>query len=257
PFHRYADGDDLAALALERVSDLPGVVVRVTGARERSIDWHHFAPVACEGRAVLVHTGWDRHWGSEAYCERHPFLTAAAATWLRDHGARLVGIDSLNIDDTSGGTRPLHSILLAAGIPIVEHLTRLDALPAEGFRFHAAPPKAAGMGTFPVRAHARCPYHRRHRLPPPPPAPHAPRRLLAPADARDRPHPRRPDLPGLRPRAGRARRGALDARDRAGLDRRAAEGGRAGRHAAHPGAGAVPGDRARGQVARRRRRVRR
>lgn len=155
PFHRYADGDDLAALALERVSDLPGIVVRVTGARERSIDWHHFAPVDCEGRAVLVHTGWDRHWGSEAYFEGHPFLTAAAATWLRDHGARLVGIDSLNIDDTSGGTRPVHSILLAAGIPIVEHLTRLDALPAEGFRFHAAPPKVAGMGTFPVRAHAR------------------------------------------------------------------------------------------------------
>lgn len=154
PFHRYPEGHDLAGLGLDRVSDVPGVVVRVAGASERGIDWHHFVPIECRGRAVLVHTGWDRHWGTESYFEGHPFLTEKAALYLKDQGALLVGIDSLNIDDTSGGTRPVHSVLLGSDIPIVEHMTNLDALPLDGFRFHAAPPKIAGMGTFPVRAHA-------------------------------------------------------------------------------------------------------
>ncbi|WP_137389069.1 cyclase family protein [Rhodoligotrophos defluvii] len=154
PFHRYADGHDLAGLPLQRVSGVPGVVVRVEGAAERAIDWQHFVPVECRGKAVLVHTGWDRHWRTDRYFEGHPFLTEKAARYLRDEGAALVGIDSLNIDDTADGARPVHSILLAAGIPIVEHLTGLGALPASGFRFSAVPPKISGMGTFPVRAHA-------------------------------------------------------------------------------------------------------
>lgn len=154
PFHRYPDGHDLAGLALERVANVPGVVVRVEGARERAIDWRHFVPVQCRDHAVLVHTGWDRNWRTDSYFEGHPFLTEKAALYLRDQGARLVGIDSLNIDDTSGGSRPVHSVLLAAGIPIVEHLTGLAALPETGFRFSAVPPKIKGMGTFPVRAHA-------------------------------------------------------------------------------------------------------
>ncbi|MGE0240190.1 MAG: cyclase family protein, partial [Parvibaculaceae bacterium] len=155
PFHRYADGHDLSELALKRVSNIPGIVLRVTGTQGRAIDWHHFVPVACRGHAVLVHTGWDRHWRTDQYFEGHPFLTEKAALYLRDQGALLVGIDSLNIDDTTGGARPVHSVLLAAGIPIVEHLTGLQALPASGFRFTAVPPKVKGMGTFPVRAHAR------------------------------------------------------------------------------------------------------
>lgn len=155
PFHRYEDGHDLSELALKRVSNIPGVVVRVTGAAERAIDWHHFVPVACRGHAVLVNTGWDRHWRTDQYFEGHPFLTEKAALYLRDQGALLVGIDSYNIDDTTGGTRPVHTVLLAAEIPIVEHMTGLSALPAEGFRFTAVPPKVKGMGTFPVRAHAR------------------------------------------------------------------------------------------------------
>jgi kynurenine formamidase len=155
PFHRYAHGHDLTELALKRVSNIPGVVVRVTGAEERAIDWHHFVPIACKGHAVLVNTGWDRHWRSDQYFEGHPFLTEMAAIYLRDQGAHLVGIDSFNIDNTTGGTRPVHSVLLAAEIPIVEHLTGLAALPASGFRFTAVPPKVKGMGTFPVRAHAR------------------------------------------------------------------------------------------------------
>lgn len=154
PFHRYADGHDLAGLLLEQVSDVPALVVNVTGSAGRAIDWMHFAAVPVTGMAVLVHTGWDRHWRTDAYFEGHPYLTAAAADYLREHGARLVGIDSTNIDSTDGGERPVHTILLGAGIPIVEHMTNLSALPASGFRFFAAPPKISGMGTFPVRAHA-------------------------------------------------------------------------------------------------------
>ena len=154
PFHRYADGHDLAQLALDRVSGIPAVVVRVEGMATRAIDWMAFGAIPVQGRAVLVQTGWDRHWRTDQYFEGHPFLTAAAATYLRDKGALLVGIDSLNIDDVSDGERPVHTILLGAGVPIVEHLTNLSALPAEGFRFWAVPPKISEMGTFPVRAHA-------------------------------------------------------------------------------------------------------
>ena len=154
PFHRYAGGHDLTGLELERISNVPAVAVRVTGIESRTIDWTHFVPVDCAGKAVLVHTGWDRHWRTDRYFEGHPHLSARAAEYLRDQGALLVGIDSLNIDDTSGAVRPVHSILLGAGIPIVEHLTGLEALPDSGFRFSAVPPRISGMGTFPVRAHA-------------------------------------------------------------------------------------------------------
>lgn len=157
PFHRFADGADLAALDLAALADVPGVVVDATGVSGnagRAIGPERFAGVALRGRAVLVRTGWDRHWATPAYLAGHPFLTRAAAELLRDEGARLVGIDSLNIDDTEDGSRPAHSILLGAGIPIAEHLCNLGALPASGFRFHAAPVKFRGVGTFPVRAYA-------------------------------------------------------------------------------------------------------
>jgi len=154
PFHRYAEGYDLSGLDLDRVSGVAAVVVRVAGQAARAIDWTAFAAIDVGGRAVLVQTGWDRHWRTDQYFEDHPFLTADAATYLRDHGALVVGIDSYNIDDVSGGERPVHTILLGAGIPIVEHMTNLDALPIDGFRFWAVPPKVSKMGTFPVRAHA-------------------------------------------------------------------------------------------------------
>jgi kynurenine formamidase len=154
PFHRYADGDDLAALRLEQVVGLPGVVVRIARDAGRAIEPASFGSLDVRGRAVLVHTGWDAHWRTEQYFEGHPFLTRSAAEHLRDAGAALVGIDSLNIDDTSDGARPVHTVLLGAGIPIVEHLTGLSALPSDGFQFSAVPPKIVGMGTFPVRAHA-------------------------------------------------------------------------------------------------------
>ena len=151
PFHRFADGADLAALALERLASLPGLVVRSAGP---AIDADAFDRVDPAGKAVQVHTGWDRHWRSEAYFEGHPYLTEAAARLLAARGAALVGIDSHNIDDTATRARPVHTILLGAGIPVCEHLTNLGALPDAGFAFTAAPPKIAGMGTFPVRAFA-------------------------------------------------------------------------------------------------------
>lgn len=154
PFHRFAEGADVAELALSSLADLPGVVVRVAGMEGRRIDRAVFAPVDVAGKAVLVHTGWDAHWRTDRYFEGPPFLTEAAARHLRDAGAALVGIDSLNIDDTDDLRRPVHTTLLGAGIPIVEHLRGLEQLPITGFHFSAVPAKVQGMGTFPVRAYA-------------------------------------------------------------------------------------------------------
>lgn len=152
PFHRYADGEDLSQVGLERVADLPGLVVRA-GDRT-AVDADLFERLDLAGKAVLVHTGWSRHWRTEAYYEGHPFLTATAAERLVAAGAALVGIDSHNIDDTRTRARPVHSRLLGAGVPIVEHMRGLELLPDAGFRFTAAPPKVKGFGTFPVRAFA-------------------------------------------------------------------------------------------------------
>ena len=152
PFHRYAHGKDLSELSLSSLADLPAVVVP---CKNRRIDASAFKGLSVSDKAVLIHTGWARHWKTDTYFERHPHLTEDAALFLRDHGAKLVGIDSLNIDDTSDGRRPVHSTLLAAEIPIVEHLTNLSALPETGGRFFAVPVKVKGFGTFPVRAFAR------------------------------------------------------------------------------------------------------
>ena len=152
PFHRYRDGADLSELSLPSIANLEGVVVRPHESVGQAIDAFAFSRVAIRDRAVLVHTGWDQHWGTERYFEGHPFLTEEAARFLADSGARLVGIDSLNIDDIRDTKRPVHSNLLKAGVPIVEHLCNLGALPDEGFKFFAVPVKVAGMGTFPVRA---------------------------------------------------------------------------------------------------------
>jgi kynurenine formamidase len=153
PFHRYEDGADLAALRLERLANLPGLVMDSSALGEKAIDATLFHGQEVQGKAVLVRTGWDRHWATPAYFSGHPFLTRGAAEFLRDSGAALVGIDSLNIDDTTDGARPVHSILLGAGIPIIEHLCSLVDLPPTGFRFHAVPVKFRGVGTFPVRAY--------------------------------------------------------------------------------------------------------
>jgi kynurenine formamidase len=151
PFHRYAHGKDLSELPLSSLADLDAVVVRAAN-RSRAIDLTAFADLDLRGKAVLVHTGWDRHWGTDQYFEGHPFLTADAAHYLVDRGAALVGIDSLNIDDTNDGRRPVHSTLLAHDVPIVEHMCGLDQLPDAGFKFFAVPVKVKAFGTFPVRA---------------------------------------------------------------------------------------------------------
>ena len=152
PFHRYADGKDLSELLLSSVSNLEGIIVRIGESDDRAIGASSFRNMDVQNKAVLVHTGWDRYWGSEQYFDENPFLTGDAARLLVSEGAKLVGIDSLNIDDTRDAARPAHSILLKADIPIVEHLCNLGALPDEGFSFFAVPVKVKGMGTFPVRA---------------------------------------------------------------------------------------------------------
>jgi len=154
PFHRYTDGKDLADLPLPSLADLPGIVIRQPWENGIVVDVAAFEGRDVGGKAVLVHTGWDRHWRTARYGEEHPFLTAAAAEWLVAQGVALVGIDSNNIDDTRGRGRPVHTKLLGAEIPICEHMTGLGQLPDEGFVFFAVPPKIRGMGSFPVRAYA-------------------------------------------------------------------------------------------------------
>ena len=156
PFHRYPTGVDLAGLPLSSVADLPIVVARLTGSDDRAIDVAALAALPVAGCAVLLHTGWDQHWGTPAYGSGEaPYLTEAAAQWLVDAGAVLVGIDAVNVDDAvPGGERPAHTTLLAADVPVVEHLTGLDQLPAMGARLHAVPLRLESVGTFSVRAYA-------------------------------------------------------------------------------------------------------
>ena len=157
PYHRYPDGADLSSVPLARTVDLPTTVVRVAGAERHAIDVGALAGLDVRGRAVLLHTGDDARFGSPAYAEGRHFLTRAGAAWLAANGAALVGIDALNIDDTDDGSRPAHTLLLAAGIPVVEHLTGLGQLPPTGARFTAVPLRIEGFGTIPVRAFARLP----------------------------------------------------------------------------------------------------
>lgn len=153
PFHRYEQGKDLSELPLEYLVDLDGLVFRAA-PEQKAIGPELFGKAEVRGKAVLVHTGWARHWRSDQYFEGHPHLTEAAGIWLKEHGARFVGIDSLNIDGTATGARPVHTVLLGADIPICEHMCKLEQLPDSGFRLHAAPVKIKGFGTFPVRAYA-------------------------------------------------------------------------------------------------------
>jgi len=158
PYHRYAEGGDLASLDLATLVGVPAEVFRFTDATTRGIPAEALLDRDLAGTAVLLHTGWSRRFGTPEYAQGAPFLTEAGAQHLVDAGVAIVGIDSLNIDDTeSGGTRPAHSILLAAGVHVVEHLTALDRVPVHGARFTAVPPRVEGFGTFPVRAFVELP----------------------------------------------------------------------------------------------------
>jgi arylformamidase len=155
PFHRFQQGKDISEMDLSGLAELKVVVVRTVGMSGRAVDRQIFLSLDVRNKAVLVHTGWANHCETEQYFDGHPFLTEAAALYLKEQGAVLVGIDSLNIDDNSGGARPVHTTLLGAEIPIVEHLCNLDQLPITGFLFSVAPVKVRGMGSFPIRAFAR------------------------------------------------------------------------------------------------------
>ena len=153
PFHRHRHGKDVSQLDFDSVANLSGLVVHVP-PNSREITPDVFDGRHVKGKAVLIHTGWDRHWGTAAYFKGHPYLTWESANYLESEGSALVGIDSLNIDDNTDGTRPVHTILLEGQIPIVEHLCNLGGLPGSGFKFFAVPAPVKGMGSFPVRAFA-------------------------------------------------------------------------------------------------------
>ncbi|MNI03669.1 Kynurenine formamidase [compost metagenome] len=155
PFHRYSYGKDLSEVELTSFAGLDAIVIRANHLNGKAIDENTFHGYSLKGKAVLVHSAWDIHWNTDQYYSDAPFLTEAAAKYLLQQEVALVGIDSFNIDDTSGKSRPVHSILLKDGIPIVEHLCNLHLLPEEGFTFYAVPPKIKKMGTFPVRAFAQ------------------------------------------------------------------------------------------------------
>ncbi|MCU1556140.1 MAG: cyclase [Microbacteriaceae bacterium] len=159
PWHRYEDGVDLAGLDLDTLVDQDAEVFHLQDISERGIGVERFSDRDVRGKAVLLDTGWSRHFGTPAYLTGAPFLTGGAADYLVEQGVTMVGIDSLNIDDAEipSGERPAHSALLAAGIHVIEHLTNLAALPPSGSAVTAVPPKVEGLGTFPVRVFARLP----------------------------------------------------------------------------------------------------
>lgn len=153
PRHRYRNGVDLAALSLDRLAHVPVVVVDATGAPDRGVGPDQLRGLDLAGKSLLIHTGWARHWRTDRYFESNPFLTAGACELLVESGVKLVGIDSLNIDDIHDLSRPAHTLLLGAGIPICEHLTNLGEVPASGGFLHAVPIPWVGGATFPVRAY--------------------------------------------------------------------------------------------------------
>jgi len=153
PFHRYADGKDLSQMNLEKLAELEGVLINAENIQ--SVGKNFFERKNLSGKAVLVHTGWSKHWRTDAYFENHPFITAEGADYLVSQKVKLVGIDSHNIDDTRTNSRPVHTALLKNEILIVEHMTNLNLLKAKNFIFNAVPPKFVGVGTFPVRAFAK------------------------------------------------------------------------------------------------------
>jgi kynurenine formamidase len=154
PFHRFEGGVDLSGLPLERLADVKGLVLDATDRDGRAIDESYFQGLDLHDTAVLIRTGWDAHWRTPQYGEGAPFVTRRAAELLVEAAPALVGIDSVNIDDAQDGSRPAHTLLLGAEIPVVEHLCNLNELPPRGFRFHCVPVKFRGVGTFPVRAYA-------------------------------------------------------------------------------------------------------
>jgi arylformamidase len=155
PFHRFENGTDLNDTPLEHFAELKGMILHIPYTEVLAIEPDLLNQYDLKDRALLIHTGWDLHWNTEKYYSNHPYLTESAARYLKEQKVRLVGIDSHNIDDTRGNSRPVHTTLLGSGILIVEHLCNLASIPDQDFIFSAIPPKFKGVGTFPVRAMAR------------------------------------------------------------------------------------------------------
>ena len=155
PFHRYSDGSNFSELFISDMADLEGVMIKHHFSKGLAIDKTHFKPFDLRNKAVLIRTDWAAKWNSDSYFENHPYLTKDAAEYIKSQSPKLVGIDSYNIDNTNVNSRPVHTILLGAGILIVEHLCQLHLLPDAGFYFSAVPPKIVGMGSLPVRAYAK------------------------------------------------------------------------------------------------------
>jgi kynurenine formamidase len=151
PYHRHPNGEDLARLPLHKLVNVPGILVRVTA--DGPIGADHFRNLDVDAKAVLIRTDWCKRWGRD-YFRSGPYLTADACDALAQQGATVVGIDCANIDNMQDKQRPAHTILLGAGIPIVEHLCSLDKLASKRFRFFAAPPAILGGTSFTVRAFA-------------------------------------------------------------------------------------------------------
>jgi len=154
PFHRFADGKDLSQIGLESFTDLDAILIHIPFSKTLAITEEFIKPYDIKNRAVLFHTGWDKHWNTDNYFENNPHLTEKAAEYLKNSQAKLVGIDSVNIDNMESNARPVHTVLLGAEILIVEHLCNLESIPKAQFKFSAVPPKFKGVGTFPVRAMA-------------------------------------------------------------------------------------------------------
>jgi len=152
PFHRFEHGHDLSQIALEQCAGLEAITINAKDVI--AVGREYFEGKKLNNKAVLVYTGWAKHWNTAQYFENHPYLTAEAALYLKEAGVKLVGIDSHNIDNTATRSRPVHTTLLGADILIVEHLCNLEELPGSGYQFNAVPPKFKGAGTFPVRAYA-------------------------------------------------------------------------------------------------------
>lgn len=154
PFHRFAEGKDIASIDIDQVADITAIKILIPDS-EQKIGKHYFEGKDLTGKAVIIQTNWSRHWNTDNYFEGYPYLSVRAAEYLKQKKAVLVGIDSLNVDDNTTDERPVHTILLGAGILIVEHLCNLDKVPVEEFKFFATPVKIKGAGSFPVRAFAK------------------------------------------------------------------------------------------------------
>jgi len=154
PFHRHRELGDLASLELARLVGLPGISLDHLGAAGPEPFATEVTDEELTGRAVVLRTGWSERWGTDSYWERGPFLTGHLIERLVGAPAAVVGIDLWNVDDVDDLTRPAHTELLRAGIPVVENLASVARLPRTGFRFTAVPPRIVGGSNFPVRAFA-------------------------------------------------------------------------------------------------------